>query len=166
MAQRKQYKEVGIRFFILSTLSLMFVNANAQITLSRAEHGEVLYIYEKQKNESTLIDSITTLSIFSEYSYSENNKTIYLVWSAVTEDGKVYYLNTYSIGEKKVSLKGQYWIDEAKHKELFKRGLRVAVTDEGLQLSFSQGKFALLVFSFDELNLKDLSKELSKIAKL
>jgi hypothetical protein len=144
----------------------MFVNANAQITLSRAEHGEVLYIYEKQKNESTLIDSITTLSIFSEYSYSENNKTIYLVWSAVTEDGKVYYLNTYSIGEKKVSLKGQYWIDEAKHKELFKRGLRVAVTDEGLQLSFSQGKFALLVFSFDELNLKDLSKELSKIAKL
>lgn len=157
---------MGTRFFILSILSLMFVNTSAQITLSKAEHGEALYIYEKQKNESTLVGSIITLSIFSEYSYSENNKTLYLVWSSVTENGKVYYLNTYAIGEKKVSLKGQYWIEEAKHKELFKRGLRVAVTDEGLQLSFSQGKLALLIFSFDELNLKGLSKELSKVAKL
>lgn len=145
----------------------MFVNANSQIVLDRAEQGEILYVYEKQGDKMLLLDSLTTLSIFSEYSYFENNKLIYLVWSATSEDGKVYYINTYVIGdEKKMNLTGQYWIEESKHKELFKKGLRVAVTDKGLQLSFTQGKFSLLVYAFDELNLKDISKELSKVAKL
>lgn len=145
----------------------MFANANAQIILDRTEHGELLYVYEKQDGKILLLDSITTLNIFSEYSYFENDQLIYLVWSATSEDGKVYYINTYKIGnEKKINLTGQYWIEEAKHKSLFKKGLSVAITDKGLQLSFTHGKFSLFVFSFDELNLKNISKGLSKIAKL
>lgn len=154
------------RFIILILFLLVFVDVNSQIVLDRLPQGELLYVYEKNDGKILLLDSIPLLNIFSEYSYCENDQLIYLVWSASSSEGKVYYINTYTIGyEKEIELKGQYWIEETKHKKLFEKGLRISVNDKGLQLNFTQGKFSQMVFAFDGLELKEISKELSKIAE-
>ena len=98
------------RFIILILFLLVFVDANSQIVLDRLPQGELLYVYEKNDGKILLLDSIPLLNIFSEYSYCENDQLIYLVWSASSSEGKVYYINTYTIGyEKEIELKGQYW---------------------------------------------------------
>ncbi len=158
---------MAAKFYISFLFVLFFTKANCQIVLDRDEEKEVLYIYENQDDKMLLRDSIVILNIFSEYSYVENNRLIYLVWSAMSEYGKVYYINTYSLGsDGKINLGGQYWIEEEKHKRLFKKGLSVTVCNKGIQLSFKQGKIALVVLSFDDLDLKKLSKALSKVERL
>jgi hypothetical protein len=165
--------------FVLSAFFwVAFSNANAQIFAERANQEQAfhkIYIYEKHPTESVIIDSIELLNIFSELSYflSDSSQILYVVYSSIGTDpktyfqGKTYFIDEYALDEnKKILRSGQYWIEEDKHKSLFNKGLRVAVIDKGLQLSFTHGKFSLLVFSFDELNLKDISRELSKIDKL
>lgn len=165
--------------FVLSFfLCVAFSNANAQIFAERANQEQAfhkIYIYEKTPIKNVLLDSIEILNMFSEFSYflSDNSQILYLLYSSIGTNpknyvqGKTYFIDEYVLDKsKKMVRSGQYWIEEAKHKALFKKGLKVEISDKGLQLSFTQGKLSLLVYSFDELNLKDLSKELSKIAKL
>jgi hypothetical protein len=156
-----------IRFFILSLFILLFVNAKTQIVLDRDTQKEILYIYEKQDNKMLLLDSLYTLNILSEYSYSEKNGVIYMVCSVTTMHGKTYYISTYALGEeKKLIFTGKCWMSESEYENLFRRGLSVVVNNKGIQLSFTSGKYSLIILSFDELNLKEVSRELSKIDEL
>lgn len=144
----------------------MAYNVNAQIFLNRSEQEEFLYIYEKKDGKESLLDSIATLNIFSEYSYAESNGFIYIVWSAIAEDGKVYYINVYSINNRnKANLNAQYWIEQSKYKNLFEKGLRVEITPKGLKLSFDRGKIVQMILGFKEMDFDALPKELSKISK-
>lgn len=156
---------------------MVFIKVNAQVSIERIDSATffVLNIYEKQNNKSVILDSIILPTIFhTDYTYyCTKDSLIYISCRAFGQPPEpsiqefAYYIYAYKFDEnKKVVLTGEYAIRGIEHKELFKKGLRIAVTDKGLQLSFTQGKFALLVFSFDELNLKTLSKELSKIDKL
>jgi len=161
-----------------SFLCIAFGNANAQIFAERASQEQAfhkIYIYEKHSTKNVILDSIEVLNIYSEFTFflSDKSKILYVVYSSIGTDpknyfqGKTYFIDEYRLDEnKKVLRLGQYLVKEAKHKELFKKGLRIAITDKGLQLSFVQGKISLLTFSFDELNLKNISKEISKVAIL
>lgn len=166
-------------FSISFILSVWFSNAsNAQIFAERAINEGAyhkIFIIDKNPEKNVIIDSVEIAVLYSEISFfwSEKRQILYVAYSTIGTNpkthfqGKSYFIDQYVFDEnKKIVRCSQHFIEEENYKDLFRKGLILNITEKGIQLSFSQGKIALMVFSFDELNLNILLKDLSRIAKL
>lgn len=146
---------------------IFFVGAfsvKSQVTFEHDKKKEMLYVYEEKETEQVLLDSISALQIFTEYSFVASDSIIYVSWSVTTEDGKVYYINAYNFKSKPLSLIEKYWIEESKFKDFFERGLKLELKEDGL--SFSKGEISSFVLSYSGLNLKKITETLMKLSKL
>jgi len=151
-------------FTIILLLSFVF-SVKGQITVEQHQEKEMLFIYKKQDEGKVLLDSITTLKIFQEYSYAIDSNKIYVSWSGVAEDGKVFYMNLYELKGDSLNISGQYWIEESKYEKLFKKGIKVSFRKDGMNISFEKGDVSLFVLSYSNLNLEKISIPLKKLSK-
>lgn len=165
MGQIKQRQEMVHKFFMILIMLGFTLSVGAQITLESNQVQEMIFIYKKEGTNEILLDSISALSIFKEYSCAVDSGKVYVSWSSMTDVGKVYYMNVYQLLNDSLSLRDQFWIEEYKFEELFKKGLKVEFRNDGLWLGFEKGKISFLVLSYSGLNLNTITIVLNKLLK-
>jgi hypothetical protein len=101
-------------------------------------------IYSTHDGRELAIDSITTLSIFSDYSSVANDNVICILWRSTTLDGNHFFINTYIASEAGVELDQQYSLFAPKgpHQTMT---LRLANDQLQVRSQFITADFALVL---------------------
>lgn len=149
--------------FLFLSLPLLL---KGQILLKQDLEKNILYVNEVRGKDTLLVDSISTLNMFNEYSFFEKNRVIYTLFSAVDVTGmKVYTINIYKI-EDSIKLVESFYIEQLTYQTLFENGIKLSFSDKGLNIAFDKGKIRSIELGYLYINRHEVMTLLKNIIKI